>query len=810
MTAHRRTASIGLQVLYLLLVVGCSAARGSPQERSASPPHASDELAVSVPSPVQTAADFSRANPESRVIAGADGNQVVHASGFSFDTGAAHPADAAARFLTRYGSALGVTERQKLRVRSPGDSGEVGAVRVERSIDGMPVFGGDLVLGVSRGSVFLVNTTDVPPNVAGSHQIGEDRARAIALASVGGGARGTSQVSVAAGWRPFGASLRAVYRVDFAAQEPAGDWRVFVDGESGATLFVENRRVHAAAPGKVFEVSPAESASGFCPLAGNGGHASCESPVNVTLDHLVTGQDLTGTQTSVQNCRGANAPTDAAHVAGACAAVDAASGRFDFPVDATGTSRDDDFAAAMAYYHVDRHVSFFKGLDPALPGNAQTPPSLALNGSLPSLVNVMRDGAPFENAAYSPLLDAMLFGQGAMADFAYDATVMYHELTHGVVSAWGGFDTGVDALGGLDEPSAVNEGTADAMAVAETGRSAIGAYLAAASGNSALRDISDPSASRTCQGDGTTGTVFGVSGVVQGLDGEVHDDGRIWSGLFWEVFEGLRAAGVKGCGGACEAAPAIQYLALRLAAGTSPKLGDYWQTMKAAASSLFPAQPEVATYVDCVAKRRKLDQCDRTVPVYAGETRLQFVRLRYSPFQLAVTNSGDGEVDFCSLHGFPTTIHARKGQPVQLTGLDPRTLNATVASDRQFTMSQACDEGSFPVHLESGAQGTWYFLFDAPAALVGSDPGFDLFKATVGTSGVAVRPAGAPPGTCTPPSAAGGGTPATSGGPTQSSSGGCGTGVDTAGAASLLLAAAAIRWVSRRAPGRPAPHQGRR
>jgi Zn-dependent metalloprotease len=781
----------------LVLLLGCSAARGSPQERSASPNRASGELAVSVPSPVQTAADFSLAHPESRVIAGTDGKQVTHASGFSFDTGAARPEDAAARFLARYGSAFGITDRQTLRVRSPAPAGDVGAVRLERRIGGLPVFGADLVLGVSQGKVFLVNTTDVPSSVVGSHQIGEDRARSIALASVGGGARGTSQVAVAAGWRPFAGSVRAVYRVDFAAQEPAGDWRVFVDGEGGAVLFLEDRRVHAAAPGKAFEVSPVESAAGFCPLAGNGGHASCESAVDVTLDHLVTGEDLTGTQTSVQNCDGRNAPADAAQVSGACARVGAASGRFDFAVDPAGTSSTDDFAAAMAYYHLDRHVSFFKALDPTLPGNAQDPPSRALNGSLPSLVNVMKDGAPFENASYAPLLDAMVFGQGATSDFAYDATVMYHEFTHGVVNAWGGFNVSIDELGALDEPGAVNEGTADAMAVSETGRSALGAYLGAASGKPALRDMSDPTASRTCKGDGSTGTVFGLDGVVRGLDGEVHDDGQIWNGFFWEVFDGLRTAGVKGCGGACEGGPAIQYLALRLAAGTSPRLGDYWQTMKSAASALFPMQPEVADYVDCVARRRRLDQCDRTVPVYAGETRLEFVRLRYSPFQLAVTNSGDGQVDFCSVHGSRTTIHARKGQPVQLTGLDQTTLNATIVSDRQFTMSQACTQGAFPVHLESSNQGTWYFLFDAPAALVGTDPGFDLFKVTVGASGIAARPPATPPGTCTTPIATVAGQPPSSGGET-SSSGGCGTGVGAAGAVSILLAAAALGQLRRR------------
>ena len=56
----------------------------------------------------------------------------------------------------------------------------------------------------------------------------------------------------------------------------------------------------------------------------------------------------------------------------------------------------------------------------------------------------------------------------------------------------------------------------------------------------------------------------------------------------------------------------------------------------------------MATYVDCVAKRRKLDQCDRTVPVHAGETKVQFIRLRFSPFQFVLPAIGATQFAVCS------------------------------------------------------------------------------------------------------------------------------------------------------------------
>jgi hypothetical protein len=287
-----------------------------------------------------------------------------------------------------------------------------------------------------------------------------------------------------------------------------------------------------------------------------------------------------------------------------------------------------------------------------------------------------------------------------------------------------------------------------------TGRSAVGAYIGPGmAGTAVLRDMADPGVTRTCRGDGTLVTQQGVAGSVNGLDGEVHDDGEIWNGFFWELHQGLKSGGWRACGGACDAGPAIQYAAVKLAGGTSPTLATYWTTMRSAASALFPGKPEVAAYVECVALRRGFDLCDRTVPVYAGETKAQFIRLRYSPFQVSFTAdaSGTGVVAVCSGAGTSTTIHLRKGQPVALTAIDPQTLNATVTSDFSFTMAQPCNTGSFTLTLDVTDGGTWYMLLDAPNAVVGANPGSDTYKVVLSGTGFASRPATPAPPTCTPP-----------------------------------------------------------
>jgi len=690
---------------------------------------------------------FLQDHPHAKSIASTDGARLVHASGFAVETGARTPEESARAFLGKYGAAFGVGERQSLEIIGAHRAGEIGPVRFSRRIDGLPIFGGDLVVGVDASNrVFLVNAAGVAPATSGRHAIGEAAAARAALAAFPGGLRGIGPARVESGWHSLGAMTRAVYRVDFVAREPAGDWRVMVDGESGAPLFRLDLRAYASAAGSAFEVSPVETTADLCPVSGGGTRTLCAAAVSVTFPNLTTGADLNGTQTAVYNCNAMNDPTSPAGIPGACSSVSALNGGFAFPVDTTYTSAGDNFAAAMAYYHLDKHVSFFKKLDPTIPaasGNSGGS-SKALRGSLPALVNTFDSNQPFENAFFSPNLDAMVFGQGSHADYAYDATVMYHELTHGVVWAWGGFSPAFDSSGTNWESFAVNEGTADSMAASETGRSFVGSFLGAVNPSSlgGGRDLSDANAARSCQGDGTLVSRFGVPGV-NGLDGEEHDDGEIWNGFFWEVFDGLNKAGIKGCGGACDAGAAIQYKALQLAAGTAPTFNSYWQTFKSAAASLFPATPDVATFVECVGRRRKLDHCDRTFPLYAGETKVQLVRARFSSFQLALPTTADATFDVCSGQGSSTRIYARADQAVQITGFDANG-NAMVNADGHVDFATACSGGTASITLKGG--GTWYLLLDLGPAGQG-----DAYRFVARPTNVAARPAAASPPTCALP-----------------------------------------------------------
>ncbi|HEX4382651.1 MAG TPA: MYXO-CTERM sorting domain-containing protein, partial [Myxococcales bacterium] len=236
---------------------------------------------------------------------------------------------------------------------------------------------------------------------------------------------------------------------------------------------------------------------------------------------------------------------------------------------------------------------------------------------------------------------------------------------------------------------------------------------------------------------------------------------EIWNGFYWEVFAGLSSSGFKGCSGSCEAAPEIMYKTIQLAAGgDGPSFSNYWQTFKAAALALHPTQPSVAAYADCVAKRRGFDQCDSTVPLYGGEAKLQFVRLRYSPFQVALQLTGASSFRICDTQGLTTTLYANKGSPVTLTNIDSNANppSATISTNAgSVTFTQACSAGLATITLGSAqGAGTYYLLLDSPDAFEGANPGQDVyayvaFDANGNSTGLATRPAAAAPATCTPP-----------------------------------------------------------
>ncbi len=181
-------------------------------------------------------ADFKADFPAASIIESPTGGRLTNASGFEAPGLGDTPEAAARAFLARYGPAFGITGGQELVSRTAPVPGQPGPVRFERRIAGLPLFDGDVVVGVDgRNAVILVNGTDVPTQVKGRARI--SRRTAIHSAKVGILRLETSDTPRAErGWRGAGQVIRPAWRVDFTATRPPGDWRTYVDAESGTVL----------------------------------------------------------------------------------------------------------------------------------------------------------------------------------------------------------------------------------------------------------------------------------------------------------------------------------------------------------------------------------------------------------------------------------------------------------------------------------------------------------------------------------------------------------------------------------------------
>jgi hypothetical protein len=157
----------------------------------------------------------------------------------------------------------------------------------------------------------------------------------------------------------------------------------------------------------------------------------------------------------------------------------------------------DEFAEVMMYHHVNQIFNYYKEkhafvrYEEPLPAlvNVQftTTPRLNFPGFTPNA-----DGfIPFDNALFFPKenweafasqfglpprdQDSIIFFQG-QADFAYDASVIYHEYTHAVIGINRLLGSAADQYGLDTSPGGMNEGLADYFAASALNEAIVGNY----------------------------------------------------------------------------------------------------------------------------------------------------------------------------------------------------------------------------------------------------------------------------------------------------------------------------------------------
>jgi len=119
-------------------------------------------------------------------------------------------------------------------------------VRFEREIDGLPVFDGDVVVGVdASNAVILVSASDVPTRVQGRSRISPKTAIRAARAAIPD-LEIRDEPRAARGWRALVSVVRPVWRVDLVATRPPGDFRSYVDAETGKVLLRVDLRMSSS------------------------------------------------------------------------------------------------------------------------------------------------------------------------------------------------------------------------------------------------------------------------------------------------------------------------------------------------------------------------------------------------------------------------------------------------------------------------------------------------------------------------------------------------------------------------------------
>lgn len=167
------------------------------------------------------------------------------------------------------------------------------------------------------------------------------------------------------------------------------------------------------------------------------------------------------------------------------------------------------FEMVNAYYGVERVQGFLQ--------------SLGFTDANAERQVVKTDAFPVDNSFYEPASDRILFGEGGVDD-AEDLEVVWHEYGHAVQ------DAQVPGFGSHEQAGAIGEGFGDYLAVT------MSQGLAPDTATTPWACVMDWDAtSYTSDTPHCLRRVDGTKMFPDDLDGEVHDDGEIWSRALWDI-----------------------------------------------------------------------------------------------------------------------------------------------------------------------------------------------------------------------------------------------------------------------------------
>lgn len=278
---------------------------------------------------------------------------------------------------------------------------------------------------------------------------------------------------------------------DVVSTAPTGTTETRVDAHSGAVLAVTVRSKNINGTAKVFDPNPVVKLKNQSLTDRNDANAAVPAGAYtaVTLRDLSAGSRLGGTW---------------ATIAGASVAV-ATSSTHTFSY----LRADDRFEQVNAYYGVDKAQTYIQ--------------SLGFDDVNHEAQKLSIDTIPDDNSFYDPSTDTITYGTGGVDD-AEDLEVVWHEYGHAIQ------DAQVPGFGSSEQAGAIGEGFGDYWAVSLSQLTSANYGVACVMDwDSTAYTTTVPHCLRRVDTDKTTANI----------DGEVHDDGEIWSRALYDITRSL-------------------------------------------------------------------------------------------------------------------------------------------------------------------------------------------------------------------------------------------------------------------------------
>jgi Zn-dependent metalloprotease/subtilisin-like proprotein convertase family protein len=404
------------------------------------------------------------------------------------------PAMIASDYIQRHGSALGIGLAD-LQLFSARRSLSTNHFRYQQLWNGIPVFASQLLINVRNDGVVssvisdLREIGDIPLTPA----ISDEDAIGIAESAIrlNGASQLTSSELVV---YSRGSAMALCWHVTIVADDPLGDWQVFVDASNGDVVATKNIICFVDGSGFTFDPNPivSEQNSNLADSNDNNYQALTDARFDVTLRELSDPQGgfyyLTGPYVSTS-------PTSNR-------------ARFTDPDSFHFNRQDNKFEEVVVYYQIDSCERFYQ--------------ALGFDSVMNYSITVNVNGTTEDNSWYTPSQRRITYGSGGVDD-AEDGDVIIHEYGHATQ-----FDQ-VPNWGQTHEGGSMGEGFGD--------------YLTVSFFHPVYNDWDE---ARVFDWDANTRDNFWPGRRVdrnkhypEDMTGQVHADGEIWSRCLWDIQNGI-------------------------------------------------------------------------------------------------------------------------------------------------------------------------------------------------------------------------------------------------------------------------------